>query len=128
MALSAGQKTRALAHVAALRGYDKSNGPGTELMVLFSALTITPKGCSCNAVAAQMNLWGPDGCRLPANRARIIANLKEGQDKYSWWDYAKATFIAANKGWAFALTWDGLVEESCKRAEQKSPNLGERVG
>lgn len=29
----------------------------------------------------------------------------------------KAAAIAAAHGWTFALTWDGLVEEACRRAE-----------
>jgi hypothetical protein len=45
-----------------------SFGPGTELKKLLKAIGITANpGCSCNARAAQMDVWGPDECerRIP---------------------------------------------------------------
>lgn len=64
-----------------------------------------------------MNHWGPHRCREPANRAAIITHLEAGAAQYGWWDTMKAAAIAAAHGWTFALTWDGLVEEACRRAE-----------
>lgn len=39
------------------------SGPGTELKGLLKTIGITANpGCSCNAKAAQMDIWGPDEC------------------------------------------------------------------
>ena len=104
------------------------DGPGTELKVMFKVLGIERKGCHCNSMISQMNRLGTANCRLPENRAEIIAHLDAGAANYGWWDKVKAAAIAVSHGWTFALTWDGLIEEACRRAEQKSSNLGERVG
>jgi len=39
------------------------SGPGTELKKLLSRFGIGPKGCGCNARAAEMNRLGPAWCR-----------------------------------------------------------------
>jgi hypothetical protein len=52
-----------------------TSGPGTELKNLLSLVRIAvAPNCSCNAYAAQMDVWGPDGCleRLP----EIVAHLE----------------------------------------------------
>lgn len=44
------------------------SGPGTELKKLLKTIGITANpGCSCNARAAQMDVWGADECerRIP---------------------------------------------------------------
>lgn len=51
-------------------------GPGTELKSIFSSAGIHGfAGCRCDALAGQMNLWGPDGCRL--RMGYIVAQVQE---------------------------------------------------
>jgi hypothetical protein len=52
------------------------NGPGAELKKLLSMIGITAApGCSCNAHAARMNLWGADECERRIDE--IVGWLKE---------------------------------------------------
>ena len=48
------------------------HGPGTELKKLLAGwpfyITASPD-CSCNRVAGEMDVWGPDGCEQPEHQA-----------------------------------------------------------
>lgn len=57
-----------------------TGGPGTELKKLMKSLLgiVATPDCSCNAHAAQMDEWGPDGCDTPERLAMIVGWL-EGQ-------------------------------------------------
>jgi hypothetical protein len=60
-------------------------GPGTELTELLKSYGIEEKsGCSCRAVARQMDQWGVDGCRQQKNLDWIVERVKENAQKYSW--------------------------------------------
>jgi hypothetical protein len=62
-----------------------SGGPGTELTELLKSYGIEEKsGCSCRAVARQMDQWGVDGCRQQKNFDWIVERVKENAKKYSW--------------------------------------------
>jgi hypothetical protein len=59
--------------------------PGTELTELLKSYGIEEKtGCSCRAVARQMDKWGIDGCRQQKNFDWIVERVKENAQKYSW--------------------------------------------
>ena len=59
--------------------------PGTELTELLKSYGIEEKtGCSCRAVARQMDKWGIDGCRQQKNFDWIVERVKENAKKYSW--------------------------------------------
>ena len=63
----------------------KKQGPGTELTELLKSYGIEEKsGCSCRAVARQMDQWGVDGCRQQKNLDWIVERVKENAKKYSW--------------------------------------------
>ena len=63
----------------------KKRGPGTELTELLKSYGIEEKsGCSCRAVARQMDQWGIDGCRQQKNLDWIVERAKENAQKYSW--------------------------------------------
>jgi hypothetical protein len=63
----------------------KKQGPGTELTELLKSYGIAEKsGCSCRAVARQMDQWGVDGCRQQKNFDWIVERVKENAKKYSW--------------------------------------------
>ncbi len=60
-------------------------GPGAELTELLKSYGIEEKmGCSCRAVARQMDQWGVDGCREQKNFDWIVDRIKENAQKYSW--------------------------------------------
>jgi hypothetical protein len=64
---------------------DRIGGPGTELTELLKSYGIEEKsGCSCRAVARQMDQWGVDGCRQQKNLDWIVERVKENAKKYSW--------------------------------------------
>lgn len=60
-------------------------GPGTELKLILASIDIFPSpGCSCNAMAAQMDRWGVAGCKVPENEAKIIETMKENEESWGW--------------------------------------------
>jgi len=53
-------------------------GPGTELKRVLAWFRFDAvDGCECNATAAQMNAWGPDGCEEPERLAWILGRLRD---------------------------------------------------
>lgn len=83
-------------------------GPGTELKALLSRIGITASPtCGCNAYAAQMDSWGPDGCqqRMP----EILVRLEEQ---------------AAGRGLPFVRF---VAEQVVKLAISRARKLGEPV-
>jgi hypothetical protein len=57
----------------------ESHGPGTELKKLLEGwpfrITSAP-GCSCNRVAQEMDLWGPDECEKPERMQSVLDAMK----------------------------------------------------
>lgn len=52
-------------------------GPGTELKKLLAAVGIhATEGCSCNAIAAQMDAWGSDECEKPERMEWVLAGMR----------------------------------------------------
>jgi hypothetical protein len=67
-----------------------AHGPGTELKRLLAMHGMTPKGCACDARAAEMNRRGPDWCE--ANIQTIVDWMKEEADRRGllfWRPYAR---------------------------------------
>lgn len=102
------------------------SGPGTELKALLTSLGISgDEGCGCDKFAAQMNAWGPDGCRdrLGTIRDWLTANMK----KYSWSARITAAAKAFATGLAFQINWldpfPDLIREAIRRAEETNPNV-----
>lgn len=53
-------------------------GPGTELKKLLATFGIhATEGCSCNAIARQMDLWGPDECEKPEHMELVLAGMRD---------------------------------------------------
>lgn len=53
-------------------------GPGTELKKLLATFGIhATEGCSCNAIARQMDLWGPDECKKPEHMEWVLAGMRD---------------------------------------------------
>lgn len=99
-------------------------GPGTELKELLTSLGLTEaaSGCmgGCGGFAAQMNLWGVQGCR--ENRDAIIRRLNDESKKVGWLDKLKAA-KEAGKQFLFFNPFDpapGLLDEAIRRAESKT--------
>lgn len=61
-----------------------TSGPGTELKKLLAGwpfrITSSPT-CSCNRVAREMDLWGPDECEKPERIAEVLAAMRENAEK-----------------------------------------------
>jgi hypothetical protein len=59
-------------------------GPGTELKKLLAGwpffITSSPD-CSCNRVAAEMDIWGPDECERPERVDYILAAMRSNAEK-----------------------------------------------
>jgi len=88
----------------------KVGGPGTELTELLKSYGIEEKtGCSCRAVARQMDQWGVDGCRQKKNFDWIVERVKENAQKYSWFLRLPAM-----------LTLPLVITIAIERAEKKS--------
>ncbi len=57
-------------------------GPGTELKILLKRLFIRASGgCGCDGMAANMDRWGPAGCREPKHRAEILDQMAKEAKK-----------------------------------------------
>lgn len=111
------------AATAALSG---AVGPGTHLKIMLDSVGLnagTLKGagtCGCDDLAAQMDAWGPNGCR--EHRAEIVAKLRENKDKTPWAVYLGAMMKMATTGLAVRINpmdqLGSLVDEAVRRAEE----------
>lgn len=92
-------------------------GPGTEAMALTKLLGI--EACSaCELRAAQMNIWGVEGCRK--NRALIVSWFAEASASRSWMVKVKAGVRAVSQPWFDPLDPFGcIVDEAIRVAEAK---------
>jgi hypothetical protein len=100
-----------------------AHGPGTELKAILSSLGINPSpSCDCNGKAAQMNVWGVDGCRQ--NRDTIIQWMRDGMQHWGWVDQLKAAAAAVRTGLAFQVNWfdpfPDIIDQAINRAAEKS--------
>lgn len=101
------------------------SGPGTELKLLLASLGLTAsKGCGCDDLAAQMDRWGPEGCRQ--NTDVILEQLRARQKELGWLEWFKTAAHAALQGLAGKVDWSdpapGLLAEAIRRAEAKGPS------
>ena len=84
---------------------------GTKLTEIIKECGITqPEGCSCRRMAAQMDVWGIDGCQ--ANRVAIISHLNQSSSKSSWLDMVKV----AARGY---LSTGAMLDEAIQRTLKK---------
>lgn len=98
------------------------NGPGTELRKLIKEIGVKFECSACAQMAIQANRWGIDGCRLPENRAAIIAKLKAGVKEASWSDWLAAAGGMARADWFSILDpFGSIVDEAIRRAENNTP-------
>lgn len=103
-------------------------GPGTEFKrICGEDLGITmPNNCTCNALAVQMDIWGPAGCRTHSDA--IVAQIKANQDLWGWTaafkNFASAAVGSLKSGLWRKVNWTdpipGLVQEAIRRAEAGS--------
>jgi len=98
-------------------------GPGTELKRLIDSLGIEAKlGCGCEALARQMDQWGPEGCAQ--RRDEILAKLRENASKLGWLEKIKAAANAVLTGLAFQLDMSdpaaSLLDEAICRARAQA--------
>lgn len=104
-----------------------AGGPGTELKALLARLGLgadwrSGKGCGCDDLAAQMDVWGVEGCRQ--NAGLIVEHLRGQQAKLGWLEYLKVAANAALEGLAGKVDWGdpapGLLAEAIRLAEAKA--------
>ena len=94
------------------------HGPGTELKKLFAELGIAPTAsCTCNALANEMNMLGPDG--VARERARLLVALEVAYDHATLATKAKALGAALWNG--LPLTLDGLLSLAVERSRLAPP-------
>lgn len=84
-----------------------TDGPGAELKIMLTDLGVSPENCQCEQHAAQMNLWGVEGCKQ--HRLEIAAWLKE----------AAASAVTEFKVEDPVEAFLPLVDEAIRRAEEK---------
>lgn len=93
-------------------------GPGAHLKAILAGLGLKPaKDCGCDKRAAEMDAWGPAGCR--EHRAEIVAWLDEQRAKASWSEKLVAAAKAMTAGLPINLLdpMGSLVDEAIRRAE-----------
>lgn len=96
-------------------------GPGTEIHAMILSLGFSSVGCGgCQGAIDQMNRWGVEGCRVPANRAWIIDQLNKSAARLGWAAKLSAGVAAVRQG--LPLTIPGLVDEAIARASQSVPS------
>lgn len=100
-----------------------TEGPGTELKAIFATLGVTESlGCGCEAMARQMNVWGPERCRL--NRARIVKQISDTAAKKGWGETLAAGWASLTSGLALAINpldrFGSLVDLAIDRADSKA--------
>lgn len=105
----------------AVEGFNVPHGPGTELKRILASLGITPSPtCSCNSKAAQMDIWGIEGCEKPENHTVIVGWLRDGV--WSGLDLASAIAKSVFTGLAWELNplhpFNSLVDLCIKRAKE----------
>ena len=103
-------------------------GPGTEMFHLLESIGVTERpGCSCKAVALQMDYWGVEGCRLPDRYEWILQNVKANAEKWTWAEKLRIAASAATTSAGWKLAWkinplkleESLIDEAIRRAEEK---------
>jgi len=99
-------------------------GPGTKLKGLLASLGVNPSpSCDCNALAKQMDAWGPDGCE--EHRTEIETKLRGHAKKYGWIDKITAAAHAVATGLVFKLNpfdpYPGLLSEAIRLASLPPP-------
>lgn len=111
------------------------HGVGFFLREIFDDIGIYQKtGCSsCKQLMQQMNVWGPEGCRLQMDE--IVSKLEEKSKKFNWSEKVSAAGVLAKKNPRLALImaahpfnmFQPLVEEAIRRYEEyllESPPAG----
>lgn len=98
-------------------------GPGTELKNILASIGLTPQGCRCETRVAQMNQWGIEGCKQPANREAIINWLRTEEKKRGWGDKIKAGLLTITTGLVAELSptdpLGSIVDVAISRAEER---------
>lgn len=110
------------------------DGPGTELLAIFSSLRIKPRsGCNCKTLMRIMNQLGVTGCRK--NRTYLLERLRKNASKYSLVDMIRAAIAAGTTGMAYridladpiAWCFDFAVASAEQKQAQRSVASGTRV-
>jgi hypothetical protein len=100
-------------------------GVGDHLAAIFRALAVGKiAGCGCDGMIAQMNVWGPDGCR--EHRDEILAHLRKAYDQSSLPTKASAGLMALGKNTlaivglsdGTPMTLEGLLDLAIERATE----------
>lgn len=97
-------------------------GPGSHLSDILKSLGFPP--CQlCKDMAAKMDEWGVDGCKLPENRETILKRLRDQAAAAGWWEANRARALAVSTGIAFKLNWldpaPSLLDLAIERASAK---------
>lgn len=104
-----------------VEGFNVPHGPGTELKKILHSLGIHPApNCGCNSRAAQMDIWGIEGCEVPENYTTITGWLRDGV--WSGLDMAGAVARSFFNGLAWQINplnpFESLVDLCLKRAKE----------
>jgi hypothetical protein len=100
-----------------------ADGPGTELKGLLASIGIeATANCTCNALAAKMNLEGPDWTEEHAEE--IATQMRANAGAWGWWDKLAAAARAGLTGLAFKVNWTdpypGLIHEAVRRWRERN--------
>lgn len=61
---------------------------------LLNSIGVTIRlGCRCKEMIKNMDIWGPQGCKL--KKDEIIMVMEESAEQYSWKDYVMAAALSA---------------------------------
>lgn len=98
----------------------ESRQVGKELKMMFAGLGFVPEdGCNCEELAAQMNEWGPKGCR--EHRSEIVWKITTNAAMVGLGSLLSAGIVARQQPWFRLLDPVGsFVDEAIRRAEAKA--------
>ena len=96
-------------------------GVGDHVKCITQELGLRMKqGCDCEALAAEMNRLGPDGCRR--ERKKLVDGLRHNARQYSWGEHLKAAAKSVTTGliWSIDITdpYGSMLDEAIRRAER----------
>lgn len=110
-----------LSSQAQLDAVHHGTGVGSHLWRILTSLGVRhTAGCSCLALAAEMNRLGPEGCRT--ERSRLAKQMGDNADQYGWGTVATAAAKAILSGLAWRLDlldlYGSLLDEAIRRTQE----------
>lgn len=92
------------------------SGPGTELKAILAGMGILPGTCSCAAMLARMNAWGPEGCEQ--HLEEIVTHLVSEANARGWMRFAPFKEMGAR-----GLVWVAIQRARVRPGEAAMPEV-----